>query len=204
MRIPGFILAAAVTAAATMPAGDNSGRAIPPGGETGEWRSLQPTPPEPPSTEVAIGDPAPNFSYLGEDNRWRRLRDIVLQGSALIVFGARDRDLRALDRERDALVKVGVNPVAVLDAPPGGAWSTARRLGLRYVVIPDSRRVIAGQFNLLDASGAGVAPGWFLVDRRGTVRGLDRGALPASGYSRLAARSLALPAADATFPGNSR
>jgi alkyl hydroperoxide reductase subunit AhpC len=95
-------------------------------------------------------------------------------------------------------------PVAVLDSRVGGGWSTARRLSLRYAVIPDSRQAIASQFNLLNPADLRATPAWFVVDRRGTVRGLCRGELPAGGYSKLAATALAIPAPDVTVPTQSR
>ena len=32
--------------------------------------------PEPPATEVAPGEPAPDFSFQGTDGRWRHLHDL--------------------------------------------------------------------------------------------------------------------------------
>jgi len=203
MKLPSFMLLAGMAAAVSLQSGDDVTHTPPAGGAQAS-QSLRPKPPEPPGVEVRVGDSAPNFSYQAEDNRWGRLRDFLLQGPTLLVFGARDGDLRALDRDRDALLAIGVLPVAVLDARGGATWSAARRLALRFPVIPDARRVIAAQFNLVDDSGPRTLPAWFVVDRHGRVRSLRRGELPRRGYPRLAADALGLPAPDGNLPTQTR
>jgi peroxiredoxin len=162
-------------------------------------------PPEPPSAEVELGDLAPDFAYQGDDNRWRRLHDLLQQGPVLLVFSTDPAVLTALERERDAMLKLGAIPVALLDVRNGVAWATARRHGLHYLVIPDSRRVIASQFHALDQNGERLAPSWFVVDRGGRVRALRRGSLPEQGYAQLTAIALGLPDPGVTVTtGNSR
>ena len=80
------------------------------------------------------------------------------------------------------------------------AWATARRYGLHYPVIPDSRKVIAAQYNAMDAGGEQVVPTWFVVDRNGRVRALQRGALPKQGYAPRTATALGMPGPDAGIP----
>src|SRR4051794_13892693 len=46
---------------------------------------------------LVIGDPAPEFSYLATDGRWHSWRELVDGGPTLLVFGARDPQLRELD-----------------------------------------------------------------------------------------------------------
>ena len=157
-------------------------------------------PPEPPSAEVNAGDRAPDFAYQGEDNRWHRLHDLLHQGPVLLVFGPEPTVLSAIERERDAILKLGAVPVAVLDMKNGVAWATARRYGLHYPVIPDSRKVIAAQYNAMDAGGEQVVPTWFVVDRNGRVRALQRGALPKQGYAPRTATALGMPGPDAGIP----
>lgn len=163
-------------------------------------RDFQKLPPEPPSAEVEAGDRAPDFAFQGEDNRWRRLHELLHQGPVLLVFGAETATLTTIERERESILKLGAIPVAVLDAKNGVAWATARRYGLHYLVIPDSRKVIAAQFNALDAGGERVLPAWFVVDRNGRVRALDRGALPKQGFAGRTASALGMPAPDAGVP----
>jgi peroxiredoxin len=163
-------------------------------------RNFRPLPPEPPSASVDFGDRAPDFAFQGEDNRWRRLHELLSQGPVLLVFAADNATLTALEHERDAILKLGALPVAVLDMRNSVAWATARRLGLRYLVIPDSRRVIAAQFNALDAGGERVAPTWFVVGRNGMVRAVKRGPLPRQGYPGRVAAALGLPDPGAGVP----
>src|SRR5262249_43780647 len=61
-------------------------------------------PSETPPTEVCVGDIAPDFSFQGPDARWRRLRDITDQGPVLLVFGAGEPTLQALEHERESLL----------------------------------------------------------------------------------------------------
>jgi peroxiredoxin len=163
-------------------------------------RSYGPLPPEPPSADVELGDVAPDFAFQGEDNHWRRLHDLLQQGPVLLVFGTDKATLTALEHERDAMLKLGAIPVALLDVRNGVAWATARRLGLHYLVVPDSRRVIAAQFHALDQNGERVAPSWFVVDRGARVRALRRGSLPAQGFAQLTALALGLPDPGVTVP----
>ncbi|HYM81010.1 MAG TPA: redoxin domain-containing protein [Candidatus Limnocylindria bacterium] len=165
---------------------------------TAEQPTLNVATHEPPQAEVAVGGSAPDFSYQGPDSRWRHLHDLTSQGVVLLVFGAAERDLEAMESERDALLDLRVIPVAVLDMKPSRAWASARRLGLRYTVLADPRRVIGHQFNSIDTSRPVTIPSWFLIDHRRTVRGLQHGPLPKQGFTKLAALALGLPHPGAT------
>jgi peroxiredoxin len=153
--------------------------------------------PEPPVSIVRVGDPAPNFAFEGYGGRAMRLHHLLDQGPVLLVFGPREADLKRLQQQRDALLDLGVVPVAVVDARPNATRALVKRLGLQYTVLADSRGVIASQFNVVD--GEQILPGWFALDARGRVCGLVRGALPTVEYARLCSRALAIPMAGATF-----
>jgi peroxiredoxin len=153
---------------------------------------------EPPAAEICVGDPAPDFAYQGYDGRWMRLHHLLDQGSVLLVFGGNEAQLSQLEREREALLSLGVIPVAVVDRRPGGARKLAVKLGLAYTVLADSRQVIAAQFNATEAGR--VTPSWFVIDGHGKVRGLLRGAQPVQDYLRVSARSLALPMPGTPLP----
>jgi peroxiredoxin len=157
---------------------------------------------EPPITPVMLGDVAPDFSYQSFDGHWRKLRGLLSQGPVLLVFGATPDQLRALQSERDALLDRGVTPVAVLDEKPGRTWALVRDLGLTYTVLSDPRRVVAGQFNALRSNAEGSAPAWFVIDRKGVVRNLGRGRLPAASFSSVAARALDLQAPGEALPAS--
>ncbi|HET9326563.1 MAG TPA: redoxin domain-containing protein [Candidatus Eisenbacteria bacterium] len=155
--------------------------------------------PEPPASIVRLGDPAPNFAFEGFGGRSMRLHHLLDQGPVLLVFGPREADLKKLQQQREALLDLGVIPVAVVDARPNATRSLVKRLGLQYTVLADSRGVIAGQFNVVD--GERITPGCFILDARGRVCGLVRGSLPNVEYARLCSRALAIPMAGATLPG---
>lgn len=166
--------------------------------------TLAPVPSEPAVTIVAAGDPAPDVSWDVPGGRPQRLRDLRAQGHVLLVFSPTEAQLRALEQERDDLLDVRVVPVAVLDRGSARAADLARRLGLHYVVVPDPRNIVAAQFNVLDPATRHASPAWFVVDRSGRVRGLDRRGVPDGGYLSLATRALALASRDAILPGSTR
>src|SRR5206468_3536625 len=68
---------------------------------------------------LAVGDPAPAFSYLGVDGRWHRSRDLTARGAMLLVFGARESQLLDLEAARSAFGALGVQTVVVLDMRTG-------------------------------------------------------------------------------------
>ncbi len=202
MKVSSILLSALLAAILFLGSGDVTDPIPPP--SIRESRNLHLSPPEPPSAEVEPGDRAPDFSFQGEDNRWRRLHDLLIQGPVVLVFAADPEALAVIERERDAILRLGVVPVAIMDARPGVARATARHLGLRYLVIPDSRRVIAAQFNAVDAGGQKIAPAWFVVDRGGRVRAVKRGAMPKPGFSSRVASALGLPDPEAGRPAETR
>jgi len=151
---------------------------------------------------VVVGERAPDFSYQ-LDGQWRRLHDLRAQGHVLLVLGAGDEQLRAIEAQREGLLRVGVVPVAVLDSRAGACRAVVRRLGLGFPVIPDPTRVIGAQFNSLEPRTRLTAPAWFVIDQRGSVRGLDRFEWPASAWREVAGNALGLASdgAPASFGG---
>jgi peroxiredoxin len=166
--------------------------------------TLSAVPSELPVAIVSAGDPAPDVSWDVPGARPQRLRDLRAHGHVLLVFAPTESQLLALERERDGLLDVRVVPVAVLDRGAAGAADLARRLGLHFVVVPDPWSIVAAQFNVLDPATRRAAPAWFVVDRSGRVRGLDRRGVPDGGYLSIATRTLALASRDAILPGSTR
>jgi peroxiredoxin len=199
MRIMMLLAVAAIFGAAQ---DMNDRSSLSPGASTSarSGAALHTLPVETPAAEVCVGDVAPDFSYQGPDARWRRLRDLVSQGSVLLVFGANEGVMRIIDGERDALMDLGIIPVAVSGMRLGVARSTVTRLGLRYTVLADPQGVIAAQFNAVDPSTGRLLPAWFVIDGRGRVRGLGRRTLPLRGYAELAAGALGLASKTAVRP----
>ena len=157
---------------------------------------------EPPATEVELGDVAPDFSYQAVDGRWRKLTDLRAYGPVLLVIAPDAVQLRALQREREQLLDLGVVPVAIADLKPNAAWSLVRELGLTYSVLADPRRVIAAQFNALDSRTQAASPAWFVVDRTGHVRACGHGSFPTGEYAPMASRALGIPEPGATKPAS--
>ena len=201
MKSPATLLAIAVLAISSLEAGTGDHRARTALDQLRQFSGPSET--EPPNTPVSLGDPAPDFSFETSDHTWHHLRDLLVQGSVLLVFAPTDAQLRVLESERDALLQQGVVPVAVLDRRDGQAWATPDRLRLHFNVVGDSRVVIASQFNLIDSVSRRALQGWFVVDRSGRVRGLRRETLPDGGYAPVAARALGLAGSESVQPASS-
>jgi len=152
---------------------------------------------------VEAGASAPDFAYETLAGGTARLRDLRAQGHVLLVFGAAESDLRRLELESSRLTRLGVVPVAVLDWRVGACRSVVRRLGLTFPVVPDVQRAIGAQYNVLDPRTRQASRAWFVVDREGRVRGLDRFELPREPWVSVAATSLGLPLDDAPRPAAS-
>lgn len=175
------------------------------GPESGDAQSQLPLLPYGGSSEYATvesGTNAPDFSYETLAGESARLRDLLAQGHVLLVFGASDTDLRHLQAEADRLTRIGVVPVAVLDRGAGSCRRTQKKLGLTFPVVPDPQRAIGAQYNSLNPRTRQNAPAWFVVDRGGRVRGLDRFKLPDEMWENVAATSLGLPSSDWPMPAS--
>lgn len=153
---------------------------------------------------VDVGSTAPDFSYTALDGAPSRLRDLRAQGPVLLVIGAQEEQLLALQRQRGELLAMGVVPVAVVDHRDGQVRRTVARLGLTYPVIPDARRLIAAQFNSLEPASRAAVPAWFVLDQRGHVRDLDRFAWPEREWTDIASTALGLPRQESPRPASTR
>jgi peroxiredoxin len=151
---------------------------------------------------VVPGAGAPDFSYENLAGGRARLRDLRAQGHVLLVFGATEAQLSRLQEESEALERLGVVPVAVLDWRTGSCRGVVKKLGLTFPVVPDPQRTIGAQYNALDPRTHQDVPAWFVVDRGGRVRGADRLDWPRDSWATLAANSLGLPAGDASVPAS--
>ena len=146
------------------------------------------------TSSLIVGDPAPAFSYLGLDGAWHDSRRLGTGDAVLLVFGARNEELVGLDRMQSAFDELGVHSVAVLDMRAGSAVRLARRLALTCRVVVDPKCAIAGLYGSLDPVTRRHAPAFFVVDARGTIRGVGRGSLPsAHELITISARSLGQP-----------
>ena len=153
---------------------------------------------------IDVGSSAPDFSYTALDGAANRLHDLRAQGPVLLVIGADEAQLAALQRQRDELLQMGVVPVVVVDRRDGQVRRQVERLGLTYPVIPDARRLIAAQFNSLEPASRAAAPAWFVVDRKGRVRDLDRFTWPEREWVDIASNALGLPRQQEPRPASTR
>lgn len=151
---------------------------------------------------VEIGASAPDFAYETLAGGTARLRDLRGQGHVLLVFGADDAELRRLELESTRLTRLGIVPVAVLDWRVGACRAIVKRLSLSFPVVPDRQRAIGAQYNVLDPYTRQDSRAWFVVDRLGRVRALDRFELPHDSWVNIAATSLGLPAEDSSRPAS--
>ena len=204
MTFPCLIACLVLVAATPFQAPDGANRAKSLTDDLHRLEGISPGNPEPPLSTVSPGDVAPDFSFESRDRGWLRLHDLLAQGNVLLVFGAEDAQLTAIEREREAMLNRNIIPVVVLDRRDGATWSTIRRLGLRYSLISDSQCVIAAQFNVLSANTHRPVPSWFAIDRMGRVCGLKRTGLPVVGYALMAISALGLPPQGTTFPTTAR
>ena len=157
---------------------------------------------EPGMATIVPGSRAPNFSFQAPDAVWRTLNDLLEQGAILLTFAPHADALSAIEREREQLLDMGVIPVAVIEASSRGTKSSIKKLDLHYTVIPDPRSVIAEQFNSLEPTTRHTQPSWFVIDRRGKVRSLDRTGLPDDGFASIAGKALAIPMPGIALPAS--
>jgi len=202
MKFSGSVLAALIVVTTTVgDGGDRASRSLDAPSRPSRIGSRLP---DPPNAPVNVGDRAPDFSWVGVDNRTLRLRDVLEQANALLVFAPTDDVLRQLESERETLALMGVVPVAVIEARARSAVTRARRAGVHFLMVPDPVRVIGTQFNMLETETNRLASGWYAVDRRGTVRGAGTSMEPPQGWARIAASALAIPAPDVPIPARTR
>lgn len=200
MKLATLLAAAALLATNPLYIGDTSSRSRHQEQDVQNLQKLARRANEPPVTPVVPGSIAPDFSYQTSDGKWHHLRDLLAHGPVLMIVGARDPQLTALEKERERLLELGVVPVAVFDGNARTVRGAIRRLGVRFTVIADARTVIAGQFNALEAGTGAPLPCWFVIDRERRVCALDRTGLPERGYVEIARDALAIPAPGVSLP----
>ena len=185
------VLAVTLLAAAAKPASKDAGAVAPPAFENSAAAAPAASS-ETPRSALTSGRRAPDFQYQSYDNLWQSLHNVLEHGDVLLVFGAGDVDLRALERERETLVKGGVLPLAVLEKPDREVWASVRRLGLTYSIMADPRGAIGAQYGVFDPSLARSNTSWFFIDRRGKIRSSGIG-MPTQGWLGLASNAFGRP-----------
>ena len=133
---------------------------------------------EPEAATLQVGSPAPMFSYLGADGRWHKSDELVSRGPVLILFGATEGDLAAIQKRLPAFMELGVRPVAVLDLPTRSTSALTRRLGLGAPLVSDPMSAIAGLYHSIDPATGRHAQSYFVIDARRSLRAMYFGPLP--------------------------
>ena len=146
-----------------------------------------------PSVPTA-GSSAPDFTYQSSEHLWQNLHNVLEQGAVLLVFGASDANLRAIERERETLLERGILPMVVVERRDTDVWGVVRRLELTYSLLADPHGAIGEQYGVLDPASKRSHASWFAIDRAGRVCAHGEGELPISGWTSLAVQALGLPA----------
>ena len=149
---------------------------------------------------VQVGDPAPDFTWVGPDNLTHALHEALAQANVLLVLAPDDAVLQKLESEREDLAQIAVVPIAVLDARSKAAAARARRLGVHFLVVPDATHLIGSQFSQLEPSSGRLLPAWYAVDRKRVVRGAGAEIAGTASWTRIAASALAIPSPDVPLP----
>ena len=127
--------------------------------------------PETPASAAATGA-APDFA-LATAWGWHSFREAQSERPIVLVFGADDAALTAIERERPALEARGVEIAAVTRDSDGANWERIERLGLRYALWSDPRAHLAGLFGVEEST-----PAWCLIDAEGRIVDLRKGVGP--------------------------
>ncbi len=132
--------------------------------------TLTPTPPPPViTTQIAIGEAAPDFELDGSEGRPVRLAH--LKGYRVLLVFADGRaglaSLREIDQE---LRKVGVRTYGICGEKAYALKSYADRQQLPYVLLSDVTGEVSQLYGLYDVTGSVIRPGFMLIDRRGFVQ----------------------------------
>ena len=124
------------------------------------------------AASTATTSPAPDF-VLATAWGWHSFRDLHEERPIVLVFGADDAALGAIEKSRATIEARGVEIAAVTSDSDGANWDRIERLGLRYALWSDPRARLATLFGL-DGSPAG----WCRIDAAGHVAERREGVLP--------------------------
>jgi len=153
--------------------------------------------------KLGAGRKAPDFQYQSYDQLWQNLHNVLEHGDVLLVFGASDVDLRTLEREREELLKLGVNPLAVVERSERDVWASVRRLGLTFSLLADPRGMIGSQYGVFDETLGRSRTSWFVIDRKGRVR-QSSSTMPEQSWLTVASTALNRPVKGGTQATSSR
>lgn len=127
--------------------------------------------PETPAS-TAAAEAAPDFA-LATSWGWHSFRELHEDTPVLLVFGADDVTLVAIEKSRPALAARRVEIAAVTSDSDGANWDRIERLGLHYALWSDPRGRLAGLFGLGERGAA-----WCRIDAAGRIAELRQGVPP--------------------------
>ena len=129
---------------------------------------------------ISIGDEAPNFDLSSTEECLLMLKDEVVRTAVVVYFfgnlsgQAADervlRDLDALNRRREALVKSAVRILAVSPTPLDDLKKLQRERKLVFPLLHDDRNFSAAYGVTAPEEGRPAAPALVVVDRRQRLR----------------------------------
>jgi peroxiredoxin len=135
---------------------------------------------------LVTGRTAPDFVFRSHEYGWRKLGDVLDQGSVLLVFGGSDEQLRSVQDSYQPLIEAGVVPMVVTSVHSDDARKAIERCQVRYSVLSDPHDEIATQFGLATRE----FQGWYLIDSKGHVRGHGMGTVPVQSWAAVATSAL--------------
>ena len=119
--------------------------------------------------EVYIGERAPDFVLDGSRGVEEQLSKHRGQW-ALLVFGDRYRELNGLDTLDTDARKLGARVIGVCHEKQQTLTSLCARDHVSYLMLADVTGEVAAIYGLYDWREAKIDPGFFVIDREGTVR----------------------------------
>lgn len=125
---------------------------------------------------ISIGDEAPNFDLSSTEECLLMLKDEVVRTAVVVYFFANPadervlRDLDALSRRREALVKSAVRILAVSPTPLDDLKKLQRERKLLFPLLHDDRGFSAAYGVTAPEEGRPAAPALVVVDRRQRLR----------------------------------
>ncbi len=149
------------------------------------------------------GKKAPDFQYQSYDAMWQHLHNVLQHGDVLLVFGAGEADLRALERQREGFVDAGIVPMVVIERSDREVWGLVRRIGLTYSLLADPKGAIGEQYGVFDKSTGRSRSTWFVIDAKGRVRQVGT-EVPAQAWPVQVASALGRPVDGGTQTASTR
>ncbi|HVP14817.1 MAG TPA: peroxiredoxin family protein [Terriglobales bacterium] len=121
------------------------------------------------TSQVYLGEPAPDFELDGSEGRPVRLAH--LKGYwVLLVFSDRREPLASLGGVHPSLVELGIHAYGICRDKAYTLKSYTERHNLQVVLLSDVTGEISEMYGLFDHNSGSIRPGFVLMDRQGLVQ----------------------------------